>query len=505
MEQWNEIRHKVLVEKVSKRQIRRDYRIGSETLDKILANAEPPGYRQRSPRAKPKLGEFIGIIDQILFDDRDAPVKQRHTAKRIFERLRDEHGYEGSSSQVRAAVADRRLHSREVFVPLSQPAGEAQFDFGEATVEIDGARCKAALAVMTLPYSDAFFVSAFPRECTETFQAGHVRAFEFFGGVPTKTAYDNTSIAVSKVMGGSERELTREFLRLESHYLFRHRFCRVARGNEKGHVENLVGYSRRNFLVPVPAFDSFSSLNRHLEDRCERDLDRQVRGKGSSKRERLDDDRAAMLELPPESFEARRVVQRRANSLSLVRFDRNDYSVPTAFAHHELTILGGIDEISITAADELVATHPRCWGREHVSFDPVHYLALLERKPGAFDAAKPLERWELPDCFSLLRRRMEAERGHKGTREFIQVLRLMENARVSELARAIEAALDLGTENLDAIRLILEHRREAPIPLFSLDGHPHLKSFAIEPPDLGAYASLTNDELTSQTLTEQGA
>ena len=286
MEQWNEIRHKVLVEKVSKRQIRRDYRIGSETLDKILANAEPPGYRQRSPRAKPKLGEFIGIIDQILFDDRDAPVKQRHTAKRIFERLRDEHGYEGSSSQVRAAVADRRLHSREVFVPLSQPPGEAQFDFGEATVEIDGARCKAALAVMTLPYSDAFFVSAFPRECTETFQAGHVRAFEFFGGVPTKTAYDNTSIAVTKVMGGSERELTREFLALESHYLFRHRFCRVARGNEKGHVENLVGYSRRNFLVPVPAFDSFSSLNRHLEDRCERDLDRQVRGKGTSKRER---------------------------------------------------------------------------------------------------------------------------------------------------------------------------------------------------------------------------
>ena len=108
MEQWNEIRHKVLVEKVSKRQIRRDYRIGSETLDKILANAEPPGYRQRSPRAKPKLGEFIGIIDQILFDDRDAPVKQRHTAKRIFERLRDEHGYEGSSSQVRAAVAELR-------------------------------------------------------------------------------------------------------------------------------------------------------------------------------------------------------------------------------------------------------------------------------------------------------------------------------------------------------------------------------------------------------------
>jgi hypothetical protein len=251
------------------------------------------------------------------------------------------------------------------------PPGKAQFDFGEATVEIDGIRCKAALAVMILPYSDAFFVSAYPRECTETFQQGHVSAFEFFGGVPTRTAYDNTLIAVSKVMGVSERELTREFLRLKSHYLFAHRFCRVARGNEKGHVENLVGYGRRNFLVPVPAFDSFSSLNEHLRARCDSDLDRRVRGKAATKRERLEEDRAAMLELPVESFEARRVEQRRANSLSLVRFDRNDYSVPTAFAHHELTILGGIEMISICAGPELIATHTRHWGKEHVSFNPV--------------------------------------------------------------------------------------------------------------------------------------
>ena len=137
---------------------------------------------------------------------------------------------------------------------------------------------KAALAVMTLPYSDAFFVSAYPRECTETFQAGHVAAFEYFGGVPTKTAYDNTSIAVSKIIGPSERTLTREFLRLESHYLFTHRFCRVARGNEKGHVENLVGYGRRNFLVPVPSFATFSELNAHLSERCADDLDRRTSG-----------------------------------------------------------------------------------------------------------------------------------------------------------------------------------------------------------------------------------
>src|ERR1019366_3864192 len=191
---------------------------------------------------------------------------------------------------------------------------------------------------MTLPYSDAFLVSAYPRECTETLQAGHVAAFSFFGGVPTKTAYDNTSIAVAKIIGPTERNLTREFLRLESHYLFTHRFCRVARGNEKGHVENLVGYGRRNFLVPVPSFATFSELNARLSGRCGGDLGRRTRSNRGTKAERLEEDLDAMLGLPGTSFEPRRVEQRRANSLSLVRFDQNDYSVPTASAPHAGTV-----------------------------------------------------------------------------------------------------------------------------------------------------------------------
>jgi hypothetical protein len=292
-----------------------------------------------------------------------------------------------------------------VFVPLSQPPGEAQFDFGEATVEIAGVWVKAALAVMTLPYSDAFLVSACPRECTETFQAGHVAAFAFFGGVPTKTASDSTRIAVSRIVGGNERTLTQGFVRLESHFLFRHRFCRVARGNEKGHLENLVGYARRTFLVPVPAFGSFTELNAHLRERCLADLDRRLRGKRQAKAELLADDRAAMLPLPENAFEPRRVEQRRASSLSLVRFDRNDYSVPTAFADHELTVTGGIEQVEISSGSELVATHPREGGTEHTAYDPRHSLALLERKPGAFDFARPQERSDLPVCFRLLRRR----------------------------------------------------------------------------------------------------
>ena len=308
--------------------------------------------------------------------------------------------------------------------------------------------------------------------------------------MPIRTSYDNTSIAVSKVMG-RERELTRAFLTLQSHYLFAHHFCRVGRGNEKGHVENHVGYSRRNLLVPVPSFPSWAALNEYLAACCYADLFRRVRGKVGTKAERLAEDRAALLALPSVAFEPRRVAQGHANSLSLVRFDRNDYSVPTAYAHHEVTVVGGIEEVAITVDTDVVARHARHWGKERTSFDPLHYLALLERKPGAIDFARPLEHWELPGCFATLRRRLEADLGDKGTREFIKVLRLLENSTVPQLKAAIETALSVGATGSDAVALILFHHAEEPVGLFSLDGHPHLKSVVIDPPDLSAYRTLT--------------
>ena len=166
MDQWTEIRRKVLVEGASKRSIHRDYRIGHQALAKILANPEPPGYQMAQARRKPVLGPFLGVIDEIMAADKEAPPKQRHTAKRIFERLQVEYGYTGGYSQVRTAVAKTKRYSKEAFVPLSHPPGHAQFDFGEATVVIAGERTKAALGVITLPYSDTYFLSAYPRECT---------------------------------------------------------------------------------------------------------------------------------------------------------------------------------------------------------------------------------------------------------------------------------------------------------------------------------------------------
>ena len=295
---------------------------------------------------------------------------------------------------------------------------------------------------------------------------------------------------MAKIIGRRERKLTWAFLRLQSHFLFKAHFCLVRRPNEKGQVEGLVGYTRRNFLVPIPQVSSFETLNAELETKCREDLQRRLWGQAATKAALLEEERSALLNLPKHRFEARRVEQANADSLSLVRFDGNRYSVPTAYAHHLVTIVAGIDEVRLVVDNHRVATHRRHWGKEHTEYDPVHYLALLERKPGALDFARPLDDWKLPGCFDILRRRLEDQLGHKGTREFIKVLRLLESASARQLAGAIEQTLTLGAISSDAVRVILQARREAPVALFSLDGRPHLKWVRVQSPNLSAYHAL---------------
>jgi len=493
LDQWADIRRRVLVDHESKRSVQRRYQLHWKTLQKILAEPEPPGYRQSKPRAKTKLGPFLPAIEEILRQDRQAPPKQRHTAKRIFERLRGEHGYAGGLTVVKEAVQAWRQQHAEAFVPRAHPPGEAQVDFGHAEIPLDGVPAKAAPFVMTLPYSDALFCCAFPKECTEAFLEGHRRAFEFFGGVPRRISYDNSKIAVAKLTGGRPREETREVQRLRSHFLFTAHFCLVRRANEKGHVENLVGYARRNSLVPVPDVPTFEALNEGLLAKCREDLRRRVRGNPTGKADLLAEEAAALLPLPKQAFAARRVEVAEANSLSLVRFDGNDYSVPTDHAHQAVTVVGGIDAVRLVVGGRAVARHRRCWGKEQTHFDPVHYLALLERKPGALDFARPLEGGQLPDCFAVLRRRLEGEFEGRGAREFSKVLRLLEAATAPQLAEAVAYALGIGTTSADAVRLILEHRREPPVGLSRPDGHVHLKAVRVEPPDLAAYRVLVEE------------
>jgi transposase len=240
MELWTEVRRKVLTGEMSKRAACAQYGVHWQTLEKMLAHEEPPGYRQSRPRAKPKIEPFLPLIQEILKSDQQAPRKQRHTAKRIWERLRDEHGYSGGYTSVKDAVRNWKVRRKEVFLPLSHPPGEAQVDFGFAHVKVNGQQQQVALFVLSLPYSDAVYCQVFPRECTEVFLEGHRRAFAFLQGVPRRIAYDNTKTAVAQIVGSRERKVTREFQRLLSHYLFVSHFCLVRRPNEKGHVERLL-------------------------------------------------------------------------------------------------------------------------------------------------------------------------------------------------------------------------------------------------------------------------
>ena len=251
-----------------------------------------------------KTAYATGIVDTILEADTDpdVPRKQRHTAHRIFERLRDEHGFTGGYTIVKEYVRSRRQSTREAFVPLHHPPGHAQVDFGEAVVELRGQREKIAFFCLILPHSDVWFVKAYPRETTEAFLDGHVSALAFLGGVPRSVLYDNTTLAVARILGDGTRRRTQAFTHLQSHYLFRDRFGRPGKGNDKGKVEALVKTARRRFMVPIPKVHDLSVLNERLLARCLERLDALEAGERATT---LLADLDALRDLPAVPFEAR--------------------------------------------------------------------------------------------------------------------------------------------------------------------------------------------------------
>jgi transposase len=459
---------------MSEREAARQFGLARETVRKMLRYAVPPGYRRMQPVRRPKLDAWIGIIDQILERDKAEGKKQRHTAKRIFERLRDEHSYTGGYTIVKDYVRLRKLSQREMFVPLEHPPGDAQADFGEAMVVIAGVERKAHYLAMDLPQSDDCFVMAFPAETTEAFLEGHNHAFAYFGGVPRTILYDNTKIAVARILGDGTRMKTRAFTELQSHYLFAEKFGRPAKGNDKGKVEGLVGYVRRNFMVPRPRFATWEEFNAHLLLQCQKRRERKLRGQQQTIGERFEKDRERLLPLPAAPYEACDKHSTRVTSMSLVRYRTNDYSVPVEWGHREVLVKGFVHEVVICAANEVIARHPRSYEREDMIFNPLHYLALLEQKTNALDQAAPLVGWKLPEGSDELRRLMEARLGKKGKREFVQVLRLLETFALAEVERAIEDALRMGTISFDAVKHLLLCRIERRPARLDLENYPHL-------------------------------
>jgi len=490
VELYAKVRHAVRIEGLSERAAARRFGIDPRTVSKMLAFSVPPGYRRSKPAVRPKLDAFIAIIDGILADDKSRPKKQQHTSKRIFERLRDEHGFTGGITIVKDYVAGSRQRAQEMFVPLVHPPGHSQADFGEALGIIGGVERKIHFFAFDLPHSDACFVVAYPAETTEAFCDGHVRAFTFFGGVPKSILYDNTKIAVARILGDGKRQRTRVFAELQSHYLFEDRFGRPGKGNDKGKVEGLVGYARRNFLVPIPVFESFEALNAHLLACCRKRMSDPLRGHTETIGERLERDLAALQKPLPPPYDACEKVPTTVSSLSLVRYRRNDYSVPTSWGHREVLVRGYVHEVVVACGTEVIARHPRSYEREDFVFEPLHYLALIEQKINALDQAAPLAGWQLPEEFATLRRLLEARMGKQGKREFVQVLRLMEVFKIEEVAAAVRDAIARGAVGFDAIKHLVLCRIERRPPRLDMTVYPYLPKATVATTSARSYMEL---------------
>ena len=467
----------------------RRFGIDRRTVKKMLTYSAPPGYRRTKPVRRPKLDGFTGIVDAILEADTDpdVPRKQRHTAHRIFERLRDEHGFTGGYTIVKDYVRARRQSTREAFVPLHHPPGHAQVDFGEAVVEVGGRREKVAFFCLILPIPTSGSSRRIPGRRRRPSWTAMSAPSPSSAGFRARSSTTTRPWRWRRILGDGTRRRTQAFTHLQSHYLFRDRFGRPGKGNDKGKVEALVKTARRRFMVPIPKVHDLSVLNERLLARCLERLDALEAGGQAAA---LLADLEALRDLPAVPFEACEHVPGQISSTALVRYRLVDYSAPAAHAHKKVMVKGYVDRVEIALGAEIVARHRRSYVRGDVVYDPLHYLSLLEKKPGALDQAAPLRGWKLDPAFDTLRRLLEARFGPRGKREYIQVLRLHEDFPERQVAAAVRDAVKRRLIGFDAVKHLLLARIERRPVHLDLSRYPHLPQPFVAATRSADYATL---------------
>jgi len=370
----------------------------------------------------------------------------------------------------------------EVYIPLESGWGEqAQVDWGQAQVSISGERKTAHLFCLRMKASGVPFVWSAPTEKLEAFLEGHKRAFEWLGGVPRECVYDNPKTAVVRILKGPEREEHTIFSGLRAHYLFDSQFCRPAQGHEKGAVENLVGYARRNTLVPIVDFPSWEALNEHLLAWCERERKR-VEQKWEKEEQQL-----RALPLQPYQCSITRLVE--VNKLSLVVFDRNRYSVPCQYVGRRLRLEATTWKIEVWNGAQKVAIHQRCYGRGENRLELEHYLKALERKPRAASNAAFLN--QLPDIYQAAREALCRSRVD-GYREFAAILLLHREFAAEQVAQALQEATSRGCLQASFVRQILLNENEA-IKREPISVPDYLAQMAVVLPELSQYNCLLEE------------
>lgn len=462
-----------------------------------IANAIPPS-RKLSDRAKRKLGPLKEHIDRMLESDQTAPRKQRHTAHRIWTRLQNEHPeHLISESQVRRYVRQRKremgLIVAEVFVPQSYQLGqEAQVDWYEATVKLNGDARKLYLFAMRSMASGDAFHYAYPHATQQALLDAHEKAFAYFGGVFRTLRYDNMKSVVKKILRGYQRIETDRMIAFRSHWGFQSQYCNPSSGNEKGGVEGELGWFRRNMLVPVPEAINLQAFNEQLLASCIANRQRTISGKRMTVAQAREQERPVLLPLAEDGYDLQDLLYPLVvDGRSRVRVKNNWYSAPLTPGFRVAAVVGPL-EVEILHDNKCVASHSRCYERGHEVLDLEHYLDVLERKPGAMAGSTPLEQWRQagrwPDCLDRIWRQLEQRHGKAGgTREMIGLVRQGSVRGWSLLIAAVEEALRIGVTDGAAVLYILnvpdpDQRRKHTVELAE-----ELRQFERPMPEMNEY------------------
>lgn len=472
---------------LSIRQIARQLGHGRESVKKALADGLPRGYTRRGPPVSPKLGGFLAFIDQVLENDLTQPVKQRHTALRIFQRLRDEQGYRGGYDQVRRYVQKHRRREAETFLPLAVNPGERlECDFGHIQVDFPEGRREVPVLLAVWSYSHAPFAIALPNERWGSILLGMVCALEFFGAVPREIWWDNPKTVAQVVLRGRERQANPQYLEMASHYRFAPRFCLPAKGQEKSDVERTVFALQRRFATPVPRVKDMDELNRHLLLQCLKERERTVKGRTLTLGQMLGQDVAAAAPLPARPFDTGVIHQRQADKYQCVTFEEVRYSVPRQAAFAPVTLKAYLERVVLVREGQVIARHRRSrQAGDHV-LDPQHFLEVLERKPAYLEKTRLFAELKLPDVFAQLRRELEGQWGEReGKRQYIQTLQLLGAYGQEALTAAVAAALGTRQLRAGAIRLSLEIAAATPG-----ESPNHSRTVEVPLPDLGRFNQL---------------
>jgi transposase len=466
-------------------QIRREYEHGIGTIKGVARklgvhrrmvreaiSGPVPAARKKPVRERPKLGPAMGFIDSILEADRKAPRKQRHTAHRIWNRLRKEMPeLEIAESTVRCYVGERKrelgLKSSEIFVLQSYRWGqEAQVDWYEAWAELGGERRKVFVFCMRSMASGGAFHQAWPHTSQQAFLEGHELGFRHFGGVFEVLRYDNLSSAVKKILRGHQREESDRFIAFRSHWGFASDFCNPARGNEKGGVEGEQGYFRRNHLVPLPEARDFEHLNQLLGERLKEEEQRTISGRSQTIGAAMITERDHLRPLATEGFDLAAVSFPLINGSGTARVLTNFYSAPLA-PGTKVQARAYAAQVEIWHEGRCVARHERCFSRQQKILSLEHYLDVLAKKPGALAGSMALEqcraqgRW--PESFDRFWQKLEQQRGRQeGTRAMIEVLLVGRDCGYEALRQAIEQALECGGSDVAMIRYLVRNERTPP-------------------------------------------